>query len=500
MSPRVYRVANSEVVAGGNRFARALDRAGVVRHGVVALLLANTPELLFAYRGIAWSGRRLVPMSWRWTPEDTVYVLENSEAEVLVADARFAEAALASAQVARCKTRIVVGGELPGFTPWASVEAESAEPLPDPIAGDVMMYTSGTTGRPKGVQRPGNTAGGPPETHHIGGPGRMMLEHFVSDAGAGAHLVTCPLYHAGPMTYCDGALRLGADVVLLERFDPELLLEVIERECVRSVFMVPTQFVRLLRLPPEIRQRYDLSSLQLVCHGAAPVSVDVKRRMIAWLGPVLFEFYGGSEGGGCMIGSEEWLQKPGSVGRPRPGVEVHILGEDGTAAAAGCEGDVYFNLSATPFDYKGDAQKTAEGRRGDLFTIGDVGYLDSDGYLFLCDRRADVIVSGGVNIYPAQVEAAVLELPFVADCCVVGVPDDEWGEQVRAVVQLEPEAQERTPTDVSGEIRDHCAARLSSYQVPRAVDLHPELPRTETGKLARREIRADYWKGRTRRI
>jgi long-chain acyl-CoA synthetase len=490
---------NGALVAAGHRFARALDRAGVPERGVVGLLVGNRPEWLAAYLGVATSGRRLVPMSWRWTPEDAAYVAANAELDVLVAEACHADAARAAANAMPGKLCFAVG-EITGFRPWSEVEAEPGAPREGAVAGDVMFYTSGTTGRPKGVDRPTTTAGGEPESHHIGGPGRLMLQHFVADAGDGPHLVACPLYHAGPMTYCHGALLLGADVVLMERFEPEEWLRLVEAHGIRSTFMVPTQFVRLLRLPEEVRRRYDLSSLRLVCHGAAPVAPEVKRRTIEWMGPILFEFYGGSEGGGCMIGSEEWLRKPGSVGRPRPGVEVHILDDAGRPVPTGQEGHVYFNLEATPFSYKGDEAKTAAGRRGGLFTIGDIGTVDEDGYLFLCDRSADVIVTGGVNVYPAQVEAVLLELPFVADCCVVGAPDDEWGERVTAFLTLVPEARGRDADALRAEVRAHCAARLAAPQRPREVILREELPRTETGKLARRLVRAELWKGRERRI
>jgi long-chain acyl-CoA synthetase len=297
----------------------------------------------------------------------------------------------------------------------------------------------------------------------------------------------------------DGAALLGADVVLMERFEPEDFLRLVERHRVTSTFMVPTQFVRLLRLPEAVRRRYDVSSLRLVCHGAAPVPIETKRKMIDWLGPVLFEFYGGTEGGGCMIDSNDWLAHPGSVGRPRPGVQVRILDEEGKAVPPGQEGHVYFNLDDSPFDYKDDAEKTAAGRRGGFFTMGDVGYLDEEGYLYLCDRSVDVIVTGGVNVYPAQIEAVLLELPCVADCCVVGAPDDEWGEAVRAVVELVPEAG-GGDHEVAERILDHCRGRLASHQLPRAIDFNPALPRTEAGKLARRSIRAPYWEGRARRI
>jgi long-chain acyl-CoA synthetase len=497
MSAPIHLVQNSEVEAGASRFARCLDAEGVPKRGAVACLLANTPEFLSIYRGTTWSGRRFTPLSGRWTREDVDYVIENCEPDALVVDARYAEIAELGAERVPASRRFSVGGDIPGFRPWADVEALSGETYDAPLCGETMLYTSGTTGRPKGVMR-ANVTQGPPPTM-VATAGMAMMTAFMPEgARDGIHLVSAPLYHAGPNTYCDGAILLGADVVLMEKFDAEEFLAAIEKYKATSTFLVPTHFVRLLRLPEEVRSRYDLSSLSLVCHGSAPVSIPVKQAMIEWWGPILFEFYGGTEGGGAMIGSEEWLRKPGSVGRPRPDVDLKILDDAGDEVAAGTEGTVSFGLGESPFEYKDDPEKTAESRVGQgFFTMGDIGYVDADGYLFLCDRRADVIISGGVNIYPAQIESAILELPFVADCCVVGIPNEEWGEEVRAVLQL---AEGASTSGVAETVIQHCRKQLSGVQVPRGIDFDPELPRTETGKLARRSIRERYWVGQERRV
>lgn len=487
-------VRSAEVVAAGNRFARALDAAGVPRRGGVAVLCGNTLEYLAAYRGATWSGRRFTPMSWRWSADDVAYVVENCEADVLVVEARHADLARAAAALVDPERRLAVRGEVDGFRSWSEVEALPGHDLDEPVAGSTMLYTSGTTGRPKGVRRA--PPEGPPPGR-MGRGGMDMLRSCLGDAADRAHLVCTPLYHSGPLAYADGAALLGADLVLLERFDPEVVLRTIEEHAVSSTFMVPTQFVRLLRLPEATRRRHDLSSLRMVVHGSAPVAVDTKRAMIEWLGPVLFEFYGGTEGGGVSIDSRQWLERPGSVGRPRPGLGLEIRDEAGAAVPPGVEGQVWFH-DGSAFEYKDDPAKTAESVRSDWFTLGDVGYLDDEGYLFLCDRRADVIISGGVNLYPAQIEGALLAHPAVADCCVVGVPDDEWGEAVRAVVQ--PVAGEVPGHALESVLLDHCRSLLAGPQVPRAVDFDPELPRTETGKLARRTIRDRYWAGRERRI
>ncbi len=482
-----------EIQASAHRFARALDVLGLDRRAAFATLLPNVPEFCATYRGAAWSGRRLTPMSWRWSADDARYVMENCEAELFVAHARFAEVAVHAAAHLPEERRLAVGGPIAGFRDYHEVvDGCSDAELAEPLAGDTMLYTSGTTGRPKGVLRPLPADARPPG--RAGRGGMDMIRTYLPDGEVGTHLVACPLYHSGPVSYCEGASLLGGDIVLMEHWDAEDFLRLVERYRVRTTFVVPIQFVRLLRLPPEVRARYDLSSLELVLHGSAPVAPEVKRQMIDWLGPVLYEFYGGTEGGGCTISSQEWLRKPGSVGRPFPHLSIEILDDDGAPCPVGAEGEVWFRQPGF-LVYKDDPEKTAEATRGDLMTLGDIGVVDEDGYLFLCDRRADVIVAGGVNIYPAQIEAVLLGHPAVADCCVVGAPDDEWGERIVAVVQ--PAEGVTVPV---AELQAFAAAHLGGHQVPRQVDLVDVLPRTETGKLARRAVRSPYWATRERRI
>lgn len=491
----IHHVHNADVIAGGNRVARALDQVGVPARATVALLGGNTPEFLATHRGITYSGRTLTPLSWRWTATEVGYVVADCEAAALVVDARYPALAQAAAGTVRPEARFVFGGELPGFRPWSDIEALSPAPPDRPLAGRVMMYTSGTTGRPKGVLQP--EPSGPPPTV-MGAAGMAMLRQFLApEYEQGTHLVCTPLYHAGPLTYADGALLLGGDVVLLEKFDPELVLRLIADYRIVSTFMVPTHFVRLLRLPAAVRMRYDLRSLRLLAHGSAPVAPDVKRAMIDWLGPVLFEFYGGTEGGGTAIDSLSWLAHPGSVGRVLAAYEMAVLDDRGDPVPTGTPGQIWFR-GGVPFAYKGDAEKTDAARHGDWHTLGDIGYVDNEGYLYLCDRRADVVISGGVNIYPAQVEAVLLACPEVFDCCVVGIPDDEWGEAVHAVVQ--PSADIAASAALGERLLAEARTRLAAYQVPRSIEFRTALPRTETGKLARRQIRDPYWRGRQRRI
>ena len=335
----IHVVDDASIRTAGNRFARALDAAGVAVRGKVAVISGNVPELLAAYRGTQWSGRRFTPMSTRWSADDVAYVVENCEADVLVADARHAELVAAAAPRIDPERRFAFRGAIPGFRPWSDVEAFPGDPLPHPVAGNHMMYTSGTTGRPKGVLRPG--VEGPPPGR-LGQAGMEMLQWCLGAEANGPHLVCTPLYHAAPITYADGAALLGAPLVLLEHFEPETVLRIIEQHRIASTFMVPTQFVRLLRLPEPVRAQYAVSSLRLVVHGAAPVAPEIKRAMIDWFGPVLFEFYGGTEGGGLMITSEEWLAHPGAVGRPRNGLVVDILDDAGGPVPTGTPGQVWF--------------------------------------------------------------------------------------------------------------------------------------------------------------
>jgi len=492
---RIHHVRNVHVIAAGNRVARALDQVGVPTRATVALLGANTPEFLATHRGVTWSGRTLTPLSWRWTADEVAYVAADCEAKALVADARFPALAQAAAGVIRPEARFAYGGQLPGFRPWREIDTLPPAPPDVPLAGRIMMYTSGTTGRPKGVLQP--EPSGPPPTV-MGAAGMSMLRLFLPpEQERGTHLVCTPLYHAGPLTYADGSLLLGADLVLLERFDPETVLRLIAECKIVSTFMVPTHFVRLLRLPDAVRARYDLRSLKLLLHGSAPVAPDIKRAMIEWLGPLLFEFYGGTEGGGTAIDSRTWLTHPGSVGRPIPGYELAVLDDHGAPLPTGTPGQIWFR-GGSRFAYKGDPEKTAQVQRDDWHTLGDIGSVDAEGFLYLCDRRADVIISGGVNIYPAQIEAALLACPEVVDCCVIGIPDDEWGEAVHAVVQ--PAAGSTAGPALAARVLAAVRSRLAAYQVPRSMEFRTELPRTETGKLARRQIRDPYWQGRQRRI
>jgi long-chain acyl-CoA synthetase len=314
----------------------------------------------------------------------------------------------------------------------------------------------------------------------------------------GLHLVTAGMHHGGCQGFYLGALNVGQALVIHGKFDAEQTLEAIQRHGVTTAYMVPTQFVRLLRLPPEIRSRYDVSSLQVVVHSAAPCPLEVKKDMLAWWGPVIWETYGGMEGAATIAKPYRWLEKPGTVGRAVKGMRVTILDDDGHELPAGEVGNVYLRSDGPRFEYRDAPELTDSVHRGGAFTLGDVGYLDADGYLFLCDRAKDMIISGGVNIYPAEVEGVLSSHPAVSDVAVIGIPDPEWGEQVRAIVEPSPGVE---PSDeLTEELLALCRSRLAGYKCPRSLEYRPGLPRTETGKLYKRLLRDEYWAATGRNV
>jgi long-chain acyl-CoA synthetase len=362
------------------------------------------------------------------------------------------------------------------------------------LLGAVMNYTSGTTGRPKGVRRA--LSGQPPGESDLAAP--LLGYHVSKDETDNVHLLACPWYHTAPLIMSMPSVHMGHTLSIMDKFDPSHALELIERDRVTITHMVPTQFVRLLAVPDEVKERFDVSSLRHVIHGAAPCPPEVKRRMIEWWGPVLEEYYASTEGvGGTIIFSDEWLAKPGSVGKARGDNEIVILGDDGERLPPGEIGTVY-STARGGFEYFKDPEKTAKARTGKYSTVGDVGYMDEDGYLYLCDRKVDMIISGGVNIYPAEVEHALINHPKVVDVAVFGIPSEEWGEEVKAVV--EPRADVSGDSDLVGELLEYLRERIARYKVPKSIDFVSEMPRDPSGKLYKRKLRDPYWAGRARAI
>ncbi|MFI7611435.1 AMP-binding protein [Nonomuraea terrae] len=476
-----------ELLARVNRVSRALRSHGLSTGDAVAVAVHNGHEYLEMMLATGQVGMYFVPVNWRLTPAEMLYIVRDSGAKAVLVDA---EQARTLPVESLPEHRFVIGGEVDGWRPYQSFgEGESSDAPPDRRFGSVMGYTSGTTGNPKGVRTALPDL--PPEPV-IQSTYVALAARYEVTLDAGVHLVCSPIYHAAPSGHAYAYLNVGHTVVIQGKFDPEGVLRAFERHRVTSVHMVPTHFHRMLRLPEEVRSKYDLSSLEAVIHAGAPCPVAIKQQMIEWLGPVLWEYLAATEGGVSLVGSHEWLRKPGTVGRPAPNTIVKILDEDGKEVPAGTEGTIYFGIPGERprFEYNNDPVKTAASRRGDLATVGDYGYFDEDGYVFLLDRRTDLIISGGVNIYPAEIEQQLITHPAVADVAVIGVPDPDWGQSVLAVVQPSEDA---VPGDELAEaLRAHCAERLASFKIPRRFEFLADFPRTETGKLQRRRLRDAY--------
>jgi long-chain acyl-CoA synthetase len=474
-------ISYGELNQRANRLARALRRRGLRRGDAVALLCSNRAEFVEVLLAIQRTGLRLTTVNWHLTPDEAGYIVDDCEARAFVAEARFAAVAEGAAVLApRAQVRLAVGGSLDGFEDYdAAVDAEPADDLDDPVLGSQMLYTSGTTGRPKGVFRDEaslSTA--------------VMLARAAYRDG-NVHLLTGPLYHAAPLLFSLNApLIAGVAVVVMPAWDPEDALRLIERHRVTHTHMVPTMFHQLLVLPDDVRARYDVSSLRNVLHGAAPCPVGVKQRLIEWWGPVVNEYYAATEGLGTWVDARTWLQKPGTVGKPVPEDQVVVADEDANPLPTGEVGLVWFKASEVPFEYFKDRSKTESSYRDRHFTLGDMGYLDRDGFLFLTDRSANLIISGGVNIYPAEVDAVLLDHPSVADAAVIGVPNPEWGEEALAVVELRADAEPGGA--LADELIELCRQRLAHYKCPRRVEFVDRLPRQDNGKIYKRLLRDRY--------
>jgi long-chain acyl-CoA synthetase len=445
-------------------------------------------------------GAQWCPVNWHFKTEEVAYILGDSGARVFVVDAALL-ATLPGLLLAGMQTWMVPatltatpsagaddGVELPSWTAACAAAVPSTSPPQAPRGA--MFYTSGTTGRPKGIRRA-------PATPEQAARGLVVLRHVLGFEPGMKALVSAPMYHSAPNSFAIGAAQEGAELFIEERFDAERTLQLIAQHRITHAYLVPTMYVRLLRLPATVRSRYDLSSMRFVSSTGSPCPPDVKRAMIDWWGPVIHEAYGSSElGYMTRLSSEEALRKPGSAGLPLPGVQLAILDDDGNALPQGQAGSIYVHQPAyADFSYIGNDAARQRMERHGLKTLGDVGYLDEDGFLFIVDRAADMVISGGVNIYPAEIEAALLGMPGVADCAVFGIPDAEFGESLLAAVQPEPGAVVDADT-----VRAYLKPRLADYKLPRQVTLHEQLPREDTGKVFKRKLREPYWAGQQRRI
>jgi long-chain acyl-CoA synthetase len=468
----------AELDANADRLVAALRARGVGPGDAIAFMATNRVELAEIWAAALRGGLVLTPVNRHLTAEEARYILDDCCARAFLADASVDAAANAAPEVA---VRLALGGAISGFEPYGDVIASVADDArADADSGDslgfVMFYTSGTTGRPKGVERPAV----PPD-----------LRNLLGVRAGDVHLCTGPLYHAAPYAFAfPDTLSFGGTVVLMEHWDAEEALALIERHRVTHTHLVPTMFHRLLSLPDGVRACHDLSSLRVVLHGAAPCPVHVKRAVIEWLGPIVYEYYAATEGAGTVVDSATWLARPGTVGHPVDGYP-YVGDSEARPLPAHEVGLVWLRAPEEGrFSYRGDPDKTAAAYRGDAFTLGDLGYQDDDGYLFLTDRSANVIISGGVNVYPAEVDAVLLTHPAVGDAATIGIDDDEWGEIVVAVV--EPRAGTQITERLGEEIIEHCRSMLAHFKCPRRVELVDALPRSEAGKVSRHLVRERF--------
>ncbi|WP_114452852.1 acyl-CoA synthetase [Halopolyspora algeriensis] len=497
VDPDGHEMTYRELASAADRIGRGLQSRGLEPGDSIVLMLTNGADLLAAYFAALQTGLYVVTVNWHLVADEVAYIIDDSAAKAFFAHEDFtgvaADAAARSDLPAAARWSV---GEIPGFRPLAELGADEPVERPDVrTAGSPMLYTSGTTGRPKGVRRP--LTGADPDEVPERSRGFFALFGLEPFDGH-VHLCGSPMYHTAVLNFVSISIQLGHTAVLMGRWDAEEMLRLVDRHRVTHSHMVPTQFHRLLALSEQVRARYDVSSLRAVVHGAAPCPPEVKRRMLEWWGPVIIEYYAATEGGGTSIGAEEWLSKPGSVGRAWPGSVVRVLGEDGAELPPGEVGTVYMRMHGSSFEYHGDADKTRKSHVGDLFTLGDVGYLDEDDYLYLCDRKSDMIISGGVNIYPAEVENALAVHPQIADVAVFGVPNDDWGEEVKAVVQVAEDT--AGGQHLADELMEFARRRLAKFKLPKSIDFTPELPRDPNGKLSRRKLRDPYWAHRDQAI
>ncbi len=487
-----YRELDDEA----NRVAQLLRAAGLQVGDHVAFCLENHPRFLAIAWGAAYAGLYYTAMSSRLTTDEAAYIINDCGARAFITSIYKREVAAELVdQMPAVAVRLMIDGTIEGYDAYEDAIAQASQaPLPEPrTAGKDMLYSSGTTGRPKGVK------GTPPEDLLDVPTGVTVLGQLLLGYREDmVYLSPAPLYHAAPLRFTMAVQQVGGTAVIMEHFDPEQYLALIEQYQVTHTQVVPTMFIRLLKLPTEVRTRYDLSSLEMAVHAAAPCPVAVKEQMIDWWGPVIHEYYAGTEGNGFVYcNAEDWLAHKGSVGKALLG-ELHIVGEDGSEVPPGEEGTIYFG-GGGEFEYHNDPDKTASSRHAEGWTtLGDIGRLDDDGFLYLTDRKAYMIISGGVNIYPQEAENILAMHPRVADVAVIGVPNEDFGEEVKAIV--EPVDMADAGPELERALIAYCREHLADVKCPRSIDFRAELPRHPTGKLYKRLLKDEYWAGHDSRI
>jgi long-chain acyl-CoA synthetase len=479
--PRTY----SQLAGDAHQLVHLFRARGAVHGDAVGVLADNGILLIEVSLACQESGLHFIPLNTHLTAHELALITEHSGATVLVAAERFAPM-LAELNLERLGLSLLADGEVTCVESLQSARADHPRTTPsDRRPGGLFVYTSGTTGKPKGIRRPI----GDGDVEEIANMSAVFGRAFDFRPFDGPMLVSTGMFHGGSHSFYMGGLHVGHALVIMPKFDAEETLRLIERYRIRSGYMVPTQFHRLLRLPRDVRERYDVSSLHSIVHSAAPCPRPVKEQMMAWWGPVIWETYGGMEGAATIAKPHRWLQKPGTVGRAVRGVHLRILDDDGNRLPPGDVGHIYMD-NGVGFSYHGDPDQTETAHQGKWFSLGDMGYLDEDGYLFVSDRAKDMIITGGTNVYPAEVEATLLDHPKVYDAAVIGVADPEWGETVVAVIQ--PASGVEPSDDLVRELTEFSQQRLASFKRPRQWEFRSDLPRSEAGKLYKQKIRDEY--------
>lgn len=497
VDPEEREITYGDLLAQSNQIVHGLRALGMRTGDGIAVALPNGIEMYALYMAAMQAGWYFTPINWHLVGPEIAYIVNDSEASAFIGHERFAEECQKAArEIELDGERLFAVGDVPGYRAFDEMSDGQPTSLPeDRTFGGPMHYTSGTTGRPKGVRR--KLSGAHPD--EAGGAfGGLLMMFGLQPDDDNVHICGSPLYHTAVLAFSSASLHMAHPVVLMDKWTPERMLELIERYRVTHSHMVPTQFHRLLALPDEVKDRYDVSSLRCMVHAAAPCPVETKQRMLDWWGPVVYEYYAATEGGGTLVTPEEWLKKPGTVGKPWPNADVKVVDEEGRDLPPNEVGTIYMKMGQQEFEYHKDEKKTKESRLAGYFTVGDVGYLDEDGYLFLRDRKSDMIISGGVNVYPAEIENVLMTHPQVADVAVFGIPNEDWGEEIKAVVEPAPDVDPgpELTEDVLGFARE----RLAKFKLPRSIDYIDEMPRDPNGKLYKRRLRDPYWEGRERAI
>lgn len=496
VTPNEETYTFGDLYASSNQLVHGMRAMGLEQGDTIATVLDNEAAVLEVFLAAAQAGIYVVPINHHLVAPEIAYIVEDSEAKIFICNQAFGDtchAALESISFSK-QSRFTTGAH-DGFASLDKLREGQSTQLPENrSAGTVMNYTSGTTGRPKGVRRPIPPIGPDMLGEQLG----MFLMLFGMQPHEGVHLCGSPLYHTAVLNFSTYSLHMGHTVVIMGKWKPEDQLRLSEKYRVTHSHMVPTQLHRLLALPDEIKEKYELSSYTHMIHSAAPCPVETKQKMLAWWGPCLYEYYAASEGGGTLITPQQWLNKPGSVGLPWPISQIRIISDEDDLCSPNEIGTVYIRMGEMTFKYHGDEDKTNKAWSDGFFTVGDAGYLDEDGYLFLCDRKADMIISGGLNIYPAEIESVLFQFPNIVDVAVFGVPNEEWGEEIKAILEM---GESGTHDDkLAAEIIAFCRQNLAKYKCPKSIEFINVMPRDPNGKLMKRKLRDPYWEGRERQI